>query len=767
MALAGFVVTGRPFAVWPATLQVMPEGLLDAGFGRFFVGVRVTNSSAQAWPATEVRISVRGRRLLAAAGIAMSDGWSNGDAAAVSQTAPSEWVPMPVLAAAAVQLVFFKMDVSLATAGLHHLELELRDPTAPGTTLKTSVPLPIARTTCRGTQRTFVSSCDEGTLTAALSALTVDQEQFRRVLGRARGIAGTATPGTRTPAETERLRQRLQALLCGEESDVCDVMADLTTSCALPPVSPPGPIPAGGLAAVAVFSDQATTLADRVKILDGTLFSNHSVVIGNDAIINGDITSGGDVQIGDRTRVQGDVNAAGLIWMTQSGGAVITGEQNQHAPFTSMSIPTKTVTTGGTNVTVNSGQGTAASPFPINPGTYGTVTVNSNNVIALAAGVYQMAQFIINADVTVILNQTATPIDVRVQTNLSFGDRLIVKPGTTPPGVVAQFYSNQSSEVRVGTDIITFPMALTAPNGTIHVYSRTVLTGSLAGKFVTLEPDVGVSRVPADDWLGTGFSGVELLGYPTGVQYNVSYNGTFFGTGGPLAFGLVPWKALLANAMLQFDLALPGAVSAELVSTADEAVVGNVKTAVLNAPTTAPGTSPPSTQAGSVDAAVASVRGNRSLGSPVFTYLDAAVGEANTTPIGTLGGTINTPGTFLTNAEIDFIISHAGTAPNELKVYKSGAGTGVTRGIISALLPVVARDDETGTLQFINQVLIMPDAAFPAASGKVAGPGDSGSIWLQTSSNKVVGMTHAVGSAGGAVVTRFQDIVNALQIQLA
>src|ERR1043165_6010435 len=111
MAVAGFALRGRPFAVWPATLQVMPEGVLDGGFGRFFVGVRVTNTSAQAWPATEVRVSTRGRRILAAAGIAVSDGWSSGDAAAVAQTAPSEWIPVPAPAASAFQTLFFKMDV--------------------------------------------------------------------------------------------------------------------------------------------------------------------------------------------------------------------------------------------------------------------------------------------------------------------------------------------------------------------------------------------------------------------------------------------------------------------------------------------------------------------------------------------------------------------------------------------------------------------------------------------------------------------------------
>lgn len=763
MPLAGLTVIGRPFAVWPATLQVMPEGIIDAGFGRFFVGVRISNGSTAAWPATEVRLSPRGRRILSAAGVSVSDGWSSGDAGAVGQTSPGEWIPVPILGAGANQMIFFKLDASRATAGLHMLEIEQRDPTVPATTVKASAALPIAKTICHGTQRTFTSTCDQGTLTASMSGITLDQESFRRVLGQARGLAGTATPGLRTPAETERLRLRLRALLCGEESDVCAVMSDLNSSCALPAVSPPGPIPATGSAAITILSDQAANLLDRVKIADGSVFSNHSVVIGNDAVVNANVTSGGDVQIGDRSRVQGNVSAAGLIKTNLNGGAVITGTQTQHAPFASITIPTKTVTPGGTSVTVNSGQGTTASPFNIAPGNYATITINSNNVVGLSAGVYQIGQLIINADVTLNLNQTTTVVDVRVQTNLSFGDRMIVKPGSLPLGMIAQFYSNQSTEVRVGTDISAFPLALAVPNGTIHVFSRTTIMGQLSGKTVTLEPDVGVGRTPVDDWLGSGGSGVEFLGYPTAVQYGVTYNGGYFGASGPLAFGLVPWRALLANAALQLDLGLPGAVSEDLVAIADQAVVGTTKAAVLNAPTTAPGTTPPSSQAGSVDAAVAIVRGNRSLGFPPFAQLDAATGDSNAAPISALGGVFNTSG-LMTNAEIDAAL--AGGVPANLKVHKSGAATGVTHGILSMLLPVVPRDDESGTLQFINQILIVPDPAAPAAGSKVAGLGDSGSLWIQTSTNKVVGMTHTVGT-NGTIASRIQDVVNALQIQLA
>src|SRR5439155_22506055 len=132
---------------------------------------------------------------------------------------------------------FFKLDVSKATPGLHQLELELRDPTAPAVTIKTTVALPIAQTTCHGTQRTFTSVCDQGTLTAALSAVTMDQESFRSVLGRARAVAGGGAPGTRTPGDAEGLALRLRALLWREESDLWGVLSDRGISCGLAAVA--------------------------------------------------------------------------------------------------------------------------------------------------------------------------------------------------------------------------------------------------------------------------------------------------------------------------------------------------------------------------------------------------------------------------------------------------------------------------------------------------------------------------------------------------
>ena len=561
------------------------------------------------------------------------------------------------------------------------------------------------------------------------------------------------------------MRQRLKAVLCGEESDVCAVMADLTTSCAIPPGLPPGPPPAGGLGALSIFSTTSTDLRDRTRIADGSVGSNGTVATGNDSVINGNITAGGNVTVGDRTRVQGDVTTAGVINRTPSGGSVITGAAKEHAAYTPLTIATKTVATNTTDVTVAND-----ATQTVLPGTYRTVTLRARSKVTLNTGLYQMATLIVEPDVTLTFNQPTGPLDVRAN-SMSFGDRVIVKFGaTTAPGALAQFYSSQTTEVTVGTDIVLLPVAMTVPNGGIHVFSRTNVIGSLQAKTIVMEPDTGVARVPADDWLGTGRSGLEFLGYPTGLSYSVVYKDGFFGTTGPLAFGAVQWKTLLANAMLLFDLGIPGAVGAELISMAAQAVIGNVKASVLNAPTTAPGTNPPPTQAGSVDAAVAKVTASRALGSPLFSYMDARPGEANSTPVVALGGTYPAPGTpqgiaagtFLTNTDISNIIGAAATDPDGLKVHKSGAATGVTRGKISAVVPVSPRDDASGTLYFLNQVMIVADPT----GAPLAGQGDSGSLWIQSRSGKIVGLAHTVGSSG-AVVSRIEDVVGALQIQFA
>lgn len=64
-----------------------------------------------------------------------------------------------------------------------------------------------------------------------------------------------------------------------------------------------------------------------------------------------------------------------------------------------------------------------------------------------------------------------------------------------------------------------------------------------------------------------------------------------------------------------------------------------------------------------------------------------------------------------------------------MRVMKSGSTTAVTRGII---------DGHTG-----NGFTIVPDPANPNPSGEVSSPGDSGSIWMESSTSKAVGLHYA------------------------
>src|SRR5205814_1605422 len=157
-------------------------------------------------------------------------------------------------------------------------------------------------------------------------------------------------------------------------------------------------------------------------------------------------------------------------------------------------------------------------------------------------------------------------------------------------------------------------------------------------------------------WLGTGASGLELLAYPTALDYTLDYQPGFFGTAGPQAFDGLAWKSLLANVNLLFNLALGSALPASLGRTVSDLVIGSVKTAVLNAPATAPGSPPPPTQAGSVDAATLSLLGNRALGSPPFAALDAQTGEVNGNAIAAKDGLFTWSGGFLKNTEISTLL---------------------------------------------------------------------------------------------------------------
>src|SRR5262249_38770374 len=126
--------------------------------------------------------------ILAAAGIAVGDGWSARDGAAVGQSAPTEGVAVPALAAGAVPIGFFQLGAPTATQGLHPLELEVRDPPGPAVPPRPRAPLPAAR----AHRRPGAVALVKVGLRAGAPARLADRGHRRR-----RGVPAGAGPGAR------------------------------------------------------------------------------------------------------------------------------------------------------------------------------------------------------------------------------------------------------------------------------------------------------------------------------------------------------------------------------------------------------------------------------------------------------------------------------------------------------------------------------------------------------------------------------------------
>ena len=283
---------------------------------------------------------------------------------------------------------------------------------------------------------------------------------------------------------------------------------------------------------------------------------------------------------------------------------------------------------------------------------------------------------------------------------------------------------------------------------------------------------------PNEDWHGSGNTGMEFFSFPTVIDYSVNYNQPFPDKFGPIPYDDPWWKVVLAIIAIILTIAAIVSATSDLANRSDDVVIGQLTRSVLN-----PFDSEEDAEnfldnnegnlaQGSVDAAVVRLNGNRGLTTSIFSYLDAASNEDNTTPISSLNGRINTPGNFLTNVELDQIFENLRIDPNNpafqnaARVFKSGARTGLTHALMTGITPIAPRRREDGGLDFfVNQIdLEVADEADPQT---VSNSGDSGSLWIQRDTNAIVALNHAGCTRFDATASRIEDVVNALGIRFA
>jgi hypothetical protein len=285
-------------------------------------------------------------------------------------------------------------------------------------------------------------------------------------------------------------------------------------------------------------------------------------------------------------------------------------------------------------------------------------------------------------------------------------------------------------------------------------------------------PGTGGGKDGGSTWTGMIDPGISFFIFPTDVEYAVEYAQPFPGQFGPIPFDDPWWKLLLIIIAIILTIAAAISGGADLVNESDAAVIGTLSRSVLNALRTAPTSPPVASDPGSIDAAVVALNGDRGLTPAIFTVLDAASGEASTTPIETLGGKIDTPGTILTNAQITAIFQNLADNPGDpaaqeaLRVFKSGSRSGTSSGLLTAAVtPVQPRgpEEDGSTVFFLNQLRFHQDETGDSLSC----PGDSGSLWFQTSSRALIGLNHAGSDGSDAIACRIEDVLTTMNIRFA
>jgi hypothetical protein len=284
----------------------------------------------------------------------------------------------------------------------------------------------------------------------------------------------------------------------------------------------------------------------------------------------------------------------------------------------------------------------------------------------------------------------------------------------------------------------------------------------------------GNHGVRCDDWTDCRGLDLSFFLWPTKIDYTVAYRVPFSGQFGPIPFEDPWWKAILIVIAIILTLAAWASSTADLANRGDSVSIGFLTASVLNSLNAEQPVDPLSTDPGTVDAAVVTLVGNRDLTPAVFTELDAQSGEFFTaTPIVALDGTIDTPGTFLTNAQIDAIFQNLADNPTDpaaqaaVRAYKSGARSGLGLGVMmSSLVAQFPRlTDDGGVIWMLNQLSFVQDAD---TTDSLSCSGDSGSLWFQQGTNAVIGLNHAGNDSGASAgACRIEDVINQLSIRFA
>ncbi|EOO24936.1 hypothetical protein IIU_06509 [Bacillus cereus VD133] len=261
----------------------------------------------------------------------------------------------------------------------------------------------------------------------------------------------------------------------------------------------------------------------------------------------------------------------------------------------------------------------------------------------------------------------------------------------------------------------------------------------------------------------------DILMFPTVFDYRVVYNKPYVGQYGPIPFDDPWWKVVLMILAILLTAAAGASEASDIANGSDDVVIGKLFSSSLE---------PEADGKYLVDAALCALNGNRALPSvmPPIQILDAQSGENYLVPIDALDGEITLTGETMSNLEIANRIAAYTANKNDpsaiegVRVFKSGARTGLTHGLMVAVEDLHRTDDDGVTRHFKEQIRFIPikDPTDPASGQRISQTGDSGSLWIHKETKKIVALNHsaAIDDSGSiAHGTRIEDVINKMNIR--
>lgn len=237
-----------------------------------------------------------------------------------------------------------------------------------------------------------------------------------------------------------------------------------------------------------------------------------------------------------------------------------------------------------------------------------------------------------------------------------------------------------------------------------------------------------------------------FFAFPTKFSYTITPRTPFAGQYGPIPFEDPWWKVLLL--IIAAILLLAGALSeaADVAYHDEDLVIGKLGRS----------------QQTDVDAALCVLDTDRTLGFGLV--LDAASDETNQAFESALDGLVTLATTIMPIAEVMALLADPTTPSSQLQVFKSGATTGLTHGLISGFTAAPFTRTDDGTQFNLPQLTIAPDPAF---GENVSQPGDSGSIWIHRATGRPVGLHHSGSDSPDRATASFiEDVFRVMNVTL-